>query len=194
ALLEIPQEEIVDAARWFERKGRIVRSLPYITPTMDYDPVLGTVPTQYENGRKAISHKDLIDFIDIEPVDNANAVYTVPAATPQVQLVQIVSDVVAIGGAARAVNITLTKLINGAGLIDAMVTGDVTITAAEIGSINMFRNGPTWLNDNGVITNEDTNITGSILQEGDIITLAWDAKQADDRARMSVAVIELPVV
>ncbi len=193
-LLRILREEIIDRPRWFEEKSRVVKFQPFITPTVEFNPVTGTVPPQYEEGRKAVSHKDLIDFIVDAPLNNDDAVYVVPAATPQVRLVQINSEVVAIGVAARAMTITITKLIAGVGLIDAMVTGAVALTDAQIGTINMFQNGPTWLNDNGVITNEDTNITGAILQTGDIVTVTWTNKDADDRGRLMVGVINLPVV
>ena len=167
--------------------------MPYITPIVEFDPVLGTVPTQYENGRKAVSHKDLIEFVDDIPVNNDDAVYTVLAGE-QVKIAQIYGDLDAVGVAARAATIGVVKNIAGINLVDAMVTGAVNLAAGEQGSISMFQSGPTWLNTDGAIANEDTNITGMVLQAADTITLTWTNKQADDRARLQVGVVDLPVI
>ena len=193
-LIEIPRELVVDRARWFERKENMVRSLPYITPVMEFDPVAGTVPTQYESNRKAVSHKDLIDFIEDIPANNADGVYTVEAGA-QKRIVQMYADLESVaGGANKAFTMTVVKDIGAAGLLAAMVTGAIATVPGNNASIGMFQSGPTWLNNNGVIANEDTNVSGIVLQAGDTITVTWTNKVADDRARLSVGEIDLPVI
>lgn len=194
-LLEIPRVNIVDQSSWFEPKGGVVKFLPYVTPVADYDPVLGTVPIQHEQGRKAVSHKDLVNFVeDINLMNNDDAVYTVPVGE-QKKIVQMIADVNAVGAAARVMTVTVAKSMGlVAALGDAMVTGGVNLAAGEFGIISMYQSGPTWLNTNGAIADEDTNITGIVLQAGDTITVTWTNKQANDRGRLSVGEIDLPVI
>ncbi len=193
-LIPILREEIVGRPRWFERKARVLRFAPYITTTVEFDPVTGTVPTQYENGRKAVSHKDIVDFIEDEPITNADAIYIVPAGT-QKKIAQIHTDLeVAVGGANRDFTITVIKAIAGVAILNFMVTGAITVLPGNPASIAMAQSGPTWLNNAGVIANEDTNIVGIILQAGDSIVATWTNKVADDRCRLSVGEIDLPVI
>lgn len=195
-LLEIPRELVVDDTKWFEIKKNLVKYLPYITLTAEYDPVTGTAPTQYENGRKMVSHKDTINFItDIVLLNNADAVYTVEAGA-QKKIAQIFADVETVaGGANKDFTVAIVKSMGPAiSLLDAMVTGAIAVVPGTNASIAMFQSGPTWLNNAGVIGNEDTNVVGIILEAGDTITATWTNKVGDDRARLSVGEIDLPVI
>ncbi|MCK5606123.1 hypothetical protein KAR91_29765 [Candidatus Pacearchaeota archaeon] len=169
------------------------RVTPYITQVAFHDPVTRTLPQVFENNTIRVTHRDPLEIIEDVPLNNADAVYAVPAAEYK-QIVEIFSDCAAVGVANRDYTLGVVKNIAGAIVVagGSMITGAIVLTDGLEGSIWMPRNGPTWLNTNGVIANEDTNIIGTILGPGDTVTATWTNKQADDRCRLQVVAIDVP--
>lgn len=152
-----------------------------------------TIPQYFENGTVRVTHRDPLEIFEQAPAPPAEPVFTVPAGEFK-EIKQIYTDLVATGVAARDFTVLIVKQIQGAAIVDAMVTGAVALTDGQSGSISMYSSGPTWLNDNGVTTNEDTNVMGIILGPGDTITAQWTNPVATDAARLQVFMVDHPNV
>lgn len=182
---------LYDNPGFFTEKDQFIDFEPVIRPMMFFDPVTRTFPQYFENNTIRVTHRDPLEIIEDVPPDNADAIYTVPAGEYK-QIKQIYCDLEATGVAARAFTLGIVKNIGVVGLVDAMVTGAIALTDGQDGSFFMGPGGPTWLNDNGVITDEDTNIVGIILGPADTITGTWTNKIAADRCRLQVIATDVP--
>lgn len=190
-LISVPDGNLYDDSRWFRRIPGFIDFDSRIQTFQLFDPVTKTVPQYFENDTIKVTHRDPLEILENIPVNNADAIYTVPAGEYK-QINQIYCDLETVaGGANKDYTLTVVKNIAGAALVNAMITGAIAVVPATDASIAMFQNGPTWLNNAGVIANEDTNIVGTVLGPGDTITGTWTNKVADDRCRLQVIAIDV---